>query len=152
MRRPGWYRAFLALWGLWFTTALTEPAGILACAMHSGVPGAALRVTHGGGGAHAAFRHVLASDAGHAASHREAGHAASHRGASNPASQSHDCCTCLGQCCTAAPVAAPAGAVALAAIVHRAAPAHEFARHERAPSPRAYVLPFANAPPAAAHV
>ena len=48
--RPRWLRAVLSLWALWFGVAITEPAGLAACPMHSGPTGA--MVDHAAHGHH----------------------------------------------------------------------------------------------------
>lgn len=170
MHRPGWYRALLALWGLWFTTALTEPAGIMACAMHGALPGgehgalagAAAHRGHGDGeqSTSAAIARNSQDDASHAAHEAHAETAAVDaqaargggsviEGDAGPSNDSHECCTCIGQCCAATNAVPPAPSIALPTVAVRAEPARDFSRRERVPSPRAYVLPFANAPPAA---
>src|SRR5260370_16079612 len=34
VRRPWWYRVLIAVWGLWFTAALSEAGGLHSCPMH----------------------------------------------------------------------------------------------------------------------
>lgn len=129
VKRPAWVRALLAIWGLWFTTALSEAPGVHACPVH------------GGHAAHAsAVEHV-----GHSASMGHGSHssAPSDRSRHSPAD-----CTCLGLCCCAPAVAAPAPSVQLVGEVFVSAPV---ARYGEVASPvidRAYSHPFANGPPA----
>src|SRR5471030_929389 len=72
VRRPAWFRALIAIWGLWFATALSEPAGMHSCPMH---------------GNHAAHAHHDAASSG-------ASHAPTDHDKHTPAG-----CTCLGMCC-----------------------------------------------------
>ena len=173
MHRPVWIRILTLLWGVWFTTALTEPAGILACAMHGGVPAQAPATPavqhHGALATQHATPHALDAQASHVEHAAHASHAgrpahaevaeAADPGAAGDASRAtaatspsheappHGCCTCLGQCCTAAPVTTPAVVfVAIAREVQVDAAAPVVGRVEL-PARRDHTLPFANGPP-----
>lgn len=163
MHRPAWIRALTLLWGVWITTALTEPAAILPCAMHGGVPAdARAEEPHATPGSHAGHTSRHASPTGVArapdGSHESGGPSATHGAAGAGATRgnapskdapAHDCCTCLGQCCAAAPVAAPAVVeVAIAAMEARIEPAAPVVRRAESPAWRDHSLPFANGPPA----
>ena len=122
VRRPVWFRALVSVWGFWLSAALSEAPGLHACPVH---------------GEHVAH-------AGHA------GHAAHGSQSSVPADQSHHSpasCTCLGSCCCAAPVAAPASPIELADEIIVAIPVAEYASVASPVIHRAYSLPFANGPP-----
>lgn len=143
MIRPVWLRALTALWGIWFATALTEPAGLLACPMHSGQSAMA--------SATVAQDDLAPADHERAAGNDHAGHgsAQSLAGESAPAPAGHHSCTCLGQCCTMA-----IDALAERADVLLPAPASRVIR-TRLPAVVAFVAtpvehsrPFANGPPA----
>jgi hypothetical protein len=141
--RPVWLRALTALWGIWFATALTEPAGLLACPMHSGQTAMASgAVTHDNSApaAHAS----MAGDAraGHGSTPTVAGNSA-------PAPADHHSCTCLGQCCSMAIDALSEGADVLLPM--------QASRIIRTPRPTAvahiatpveHSRPFAIGPPA----
>lgn len=170
MHRPVWIRTLTLLWGVWFTTALTEPAGILACAMHGGVPAQAPAAPtvqrHGEHATQLATQLALGAQASHSehAAHAErpahaegaeaadpgaAGDATRASAATSPSHEAppHGCCTCLGQCCTAAPVTTPAVVdVAIAREVQVDAAAPVVGRAEL-PARRDHTLPFANGPP-----
>ncbi|MFN8668678.1 MAG: hypothetical protein U0164_15975 [Gemmatimonadaceae bacterium] len=159
MHRPVWIRFLTLLWGVWFTTALTEPAGILACATHgsaaatshAGAPLSppASRATQDAHAAHAAHaQHVQQAARGAVAAQGSADLASSASSPSVPSGDApHGCCTCLGQCCTAAPVTTPAVVeVAIARLVQVDAVAPVVQRAER-PARRDHTLPFANGPP-----
>jgi hypothetical protein len=122
VRHPLWYRVLIALWGLWFTTALSEPAGAHTCPMH------------GGHGAHSA--QTSASEA----------HGA-HEGHHHPAKSSSKACTCLGQCSTTPPIAVPVAPTELAAARVIDVGVGDFAELSVSVGRRAHALPFANGPP-----
>jgi len=120
VRTRAWFRALLAVWGLWFTAALSEPAGLHTCPMH---------------GAHA-----MAQASGAHGSAEHAGH--------NVPSHSSKDCTCLGLCC-AASIASPRVSIqpAVVSVQHETA---SFSPDAAAPRiVRAHALPFANGPPPA---
>ena len=130
VRRPVWFRALIAIWGLWFTAALIEAPGIHACAVHSSVS------AHGHGHSSPAAPMQMAS------------HGDRHDAASRdePRNQSSSC-TCLGLCCGTTHVAVVERPIDLAmratiassspAVVVDAAPAVS----------RPYARPYANGPP-----
>ncbi len=146
MHRPFWLRALVAVWGLWFTTAVVEPAGLFACVKHNGLAAVGQQV---------ASSAPSASGSGHehhgVTADRHTAHstdAAVPDGESAP--ESHDCCTCIGHCCATVPVTAPRPTVIVDAEI-----ASETSPQPRAPEPFspgrvAYVLPYANGPPAIA--
>ena len=127
MRHPLWYRLFIAVWGLWFTTALVEPAGAHSCPMHGGHTA---HVTQTAGVNEGAPTHSVHDVARHA-----------------PEKQSRAVCTCLGRCCSAAPIAVPplGPELAVALGLDDAGP---IGRDETAVVVRRdYSQPFANGPP-----
>jgi len=115
VRRPAWFRALIAVWGIWFTAALSEAPGAHACAVH------------GKHSAHAAPAHD---------------HADHHGDREAPAA-----CTCLGLCCCASPVGAPAVSLGLADDILVVAADAQFPQVASAAIRRAHSLPFANGPP-----
>ncbi len=146
MHRPFWLRALIAVWGLWFTTSVVEPAGLFACEMHSGIGGhAAMSSAPTGTAASAATTHGAAMPMDHA----QHGSAAAPSVSSDPtpAPSHHACCTCLGHCCETAPVAAPAPPVTLAALIERENHVASITIATRGVTRRPYELPFANGPP-----
>ena len=149
MRRPVWFRVLIALWGVWFSTALVEPAGLLACPMHSGMAGVtathadpsahAGHETHGGGAANAARGDAVHSHGNGVLD------ASSHE---TPAPEGQHNCTCLGQCCTMALDASIKAAEELlpsARVVSGDAPLPALVAH--IVTPVEHVRPFANGPP-----
>jgi hypothetical protein len=128
-----WFRALVAIWGLWFTAVLSAAPGLHACAVHSGYAAASAHHTH-------------ATHAGHDVQSASRHESSSHDDASNHSSSG---CTCLGISCCSAAVARPGHAIELPGgviVSRREAPvanvANPVVRH-------AYTLPFANGPPAA---
>jgi hypothetical protein len=77
---------------------------------------------------------------------------ASHHGMSNTESPQHHStqCTCLGQCCSAPPVALVATNVTLAAVVTAASADAGLPDYAYVPVAAQHVLPLANGPPLAA--
>lgn len=157
MQRRLWLRALLALWGLWFTAAISEPAGLFVCAMHSGTAGMQM-----GGHAHGGMR--AAKTSSHGMQHAASGSHAAHRSPSVAAGgepdasvseptppQTHNC-TCLGECCAVVPATIPTPQlqVALGIAISRAAEPPAHAREITPPAQLLHVLPFANGPPRAA--
>lgn len=136
MRLRKRYRAFAALWSIWFLAVLTAPGLVHSCPMHDGPAGG-----HAGHAGHAA----MSMPADHASSMAQPSKSdGGHTG------HSGNVCTCLGCCCDAAPVAcAPAPPTVIALVVsHDVAPVDAGAAVAHAA--RAYSLPFANGPPAVA--
>lgn len=133
VHRPAWFRAILSIWAIWLSAALAEAPGFHACPVHGG---------------HAA--HAGNTGVGEHLSH--AAHMAHGSPSSAPTDQSHHdpaSCTCLGLCCCAATVAAPASSIELADAILVDSPA---VRYGNVASPlvhRAYSIPFANGPPTA---
>jgi hypothetical protein len=136
VRRTPWFRAFVAIWCLWFTAAFTDAAGMHTCAMHGIGAVASASDAHAG------------HDMGGMATPAEQG--ASEQANSKAPSHGHTTCTCLGTgCCTGA-VATPARATRALAITSVRIVVAEF-RDVVAPDfSRPYELPFANGPPARA--
>ncbi|MEP6494155.1 MAG: hypothetical protein ABJF01_15835 [bacterium] len=139
MRRPFWFRALIAIWGLWLTAGLSEFGGAHACPVHRG---------------HAAHAAASAHDDGMSAAAMEAmQQRASLVSSSTDPSRGHDhsgACTCLGQGCCGTPVAIPAASGEVVTVALVEAPSVEYAE---LPSPRVdrtYDHPFANGPPARA--
>ncbi|QJR37289.1 hypothetical protein [Gemmatimonas groenlandica] len=138
MRHPIWYRVLISLWAVWFSTALIEPAGFFACAMHSGM------------GA------VTSTAPAHAANLTHHEHAASHAGASasapaaetaEPEHEGHPCCTCLGQCSTMTANVVARVDVTIEEVLSRQASVQAAIVLTRVPVRPAHALPFANGPP-----
>lgn len=172
--RPLWFRALIALWGIWFTTALTEPAGLFACQMHSGMntghgahataaspdaspdasphgPHALPMVSPG----NAAIGEAALSVVDHAQMAHGAGVAATvapNAGGTRVVSETatppeHSCCTCIGQCATAPAAIAPFRAPEFATETISDAVRAESPERAHHPLHRAHALPFANGPP-----
>lgn len=103
VRRPLWFRSLITLWGIWFATALTEPAGFLACPMHSGM------------GHHASSVQVAETQVTETPSDVDdhSGHDA-HRAepalevsaTESDAPEPSHVCSCLGDCCSSVPAQA----------------------------------------------
>jgi hypothetical protein len=151
VRHPLWYRALITLWAIWFTTALIEPAGFMACPMHSGmVAGLPAGMAHLGPVAaplsHAGMTHdAMTHDAvAHDAMAQDVTDLAA---TDAPAPTHHDCCTCLGQCCTMAPaeLSSPALALVLPATLQTMVARYE--QTARLVARVEHALPFANGPP-----
>jgi len=136
MRRPIWYRVLISLWAVWFSTALIEPAGFFACAMHSGM--AAVTATS-----------VTTAPAQDAAHHEHAAPASSAPAAESdaPAHDGHPCCTCLGQCSTMTAAVLPHVDITIAEHLARQASVAAAVVLSRIPLRPAHALPFANGPP-----
>lgn len=133
VRRPLWFRALIALWGLWFTAALSEAPGLHTCEVH---------------GAHGAS----SGSATHAGHHGHAAHAAPGSATSAPDGSSHHGpadCTCLGGSCCAVAAAVPKPAIDFLDSVVVAGHPATFADVVAPVVRRAHTLPFANGPPAA---
>ena len=131
------------MWGVWFATALAEPAAFFACPMHSPTPAS---VVHAPNSPTAALQ--LAASVPRAAEHHQhdarvvpAGH---QQHSDAPA---HSCCTCLGECCTMAPADLPRAAIAIPALTEHHPAAAAFAYTARLPQRADHALPFANGPP-----
>jgi hypothetical protein len=136
VRRPVWFRALIAMWGLWFTAALSEAPGLHACSVHAVHAGHATHSEDDTHGAQLAGSVVSPDDSASPA----------------PVDQSHHRptdCTCLGTCCCAAPAAVPTRSVKLPNVVVVAERAVDFADAASPIVQRAYSRPFANGPPVA---
>jgi hypothetical protein len=135
MRRPVWYRALIAVWGLWFTTALIEPAGLFACAVH---------------GSHSASATPDAAATDHSMHAGGGGAVASHATQPADSDSSHSHCTCLdhGCCAVAAAVGATPIVVSTGELLQRTTV--RFQTDDDVAVQRAHALPFANGPPATA--
>jgi hypothetical protein len=137
VQRPIWYRVLIAVWGLWFVTALSDVGGVHSCPMH---------------GNHAAHvGHAVALSNGHAGgAHQTQSAANGHHGApSSPTDHSKTTCTCFGSCCGATAINVPAQPAALPVEVIVDV---DVALHRDATTTglrRAYAHPFANGPPVA---
>ena len=133
VRRPVWLRALIAVWGLWFTAAVSEAPGLHVCAVHAG---------HAASGA-------LGAHAGHSGHDAHASH---RPGASAPDEssrhQSADC-TCLGLCCCAASAAPPVGPIELPSDFVVAGCITSFHDVATLVVRRDHAQPFANGPPSA---
>ena len=147
MHRPAWLRLLIAVWALWFTTAVVEPAGLFACAMHGTVAPAASATAS----EQASHRATAEMHAQHSVGSRHtmvATDAVQASATDTHSQQQHDCCTCLGHCCQSIPVGAPTTVVTLALILERDAALSAIAITTRAVTRRPYDQPFANGPPA----
>lgn len=170
MHRPVWFRVLITLWGIWFTTALTEPAGLFACAMHSGMvspsavggmampmgmsmPMSASAHHEMRGGAQLGSHTEAVTGAAMSGSdavmlhHHDAMLAQESTSATPDQAPTHDCCTCIGQCGVAVVVAAPVHAIELTVATLDAVSVPAFTHHAHVPLARAHALPFANGPP-----
>ncbi len=163
MQRPVWLRVLIALWGVWFATALTEPAGIMACPQHSGLE--SVGIPHGGmhGSKPAAMpmSHDMASmdmasmdmasmemaDAGHDVAARTGDNAITARPADAPDDSGHSCCTCLGTCSTMPPATLPCPPAAMHVPESLQATVAIYPDVQHAPQRADLALPFANGPP-----
>jgi hypothetical protein len=144
VRRPAWFRLLTALWGLWFTTALTEPAGFLACPMHSGggmheVAAVAPSPTAESHAHHVGMVMDQSPDAAASVSQ-----AMTHDA---PTPDGHPCCTCLGQCCTMSPADMPQSPVIPSAATPLQTAAQPIGYQSRLRTRIAYAIPYANGPP-----
>lgn len=129
MTRSVWSRALALFVGLWFVAVSAGPELAHACPTHGHQAMAAL--LHGGN------------------STQGAGARVSHHGMANSESQPHHGtqCTCLGQCCSAPPVALVATTFALADVVTSAAHDAGLPDYAYVPVAAEHVLPLANGPP-----
>ncbi|MFI5231640.1 MAG: hypothetical protein ACHQSE_03910 [Gemmatimonadales bacterium] len=137
MRRPLWLRVVIAVWAVWLGAMLAGPPGLHACPVHGdhAAHGMAGMAGNAGGG-----MPDMAGMPSHSAHHDIPGH------------QSNSRCTCIGACCSAAPVAPPAIQVEDIATVLPVAPARVALVRDARPTTAAppHTLPFAIAPPAQA--
>lgn len=148
MHRPFWLRALIAVWGLWFTTSVVEPAGLFACEMHGGIGGhAAMAAPSVASASAAGMTHGTAMPMDHVQHVSATTTQAAASDASTPSQNHHACCTCLGHCCQTAPVAAPETTATLAALIERASDVAIVTVATRGITRRPYELPFANGPP-----
>jgi hypothetical protein len=128
VQRPLWLRLLIGLWAVWFNAALLEAPGIHTCAVHSGVAA--------GGHAHRAAAMPMPS-------HSHMAHDSTQTAPSKDAGT----CSCLGACCSAAPVVPSEPAVDIVAH-YTAIAARRVGNAVAAPSvERPYARPFANGPP-----
>jgi hypothetical protein len=120
--------------GLWFVAVSAGPELTHACPTH---------------GIHAAKVPVIAGHAGHVA---VATTSAVHHSASDTGSapQQGKQCTCLGQCCSAPPVAVISAAITLADIVTISTRDAGLPDYAYVPVAAQHVLPLAHAPPVSA--
>jgi hypothetical protein len=145
MRRSVASRVFAAFFAPWFALVMAEPASLHTCPEHSVHGVIAAGALEHGQAAHAG----RVERAGHA-DHSRMQH--DHVMPDDTAPPAHDRshhCTCIGGCCAAQPVSAPASSALswLPADVRaeQPLPAAEGVRRSAA----AHVLPFANGPPPA---
>ena len=135
MRRSLFSRFTALFVGLWFVAVTAAPEVTHACPMH---------------GAHAA---MAAAGAGHGA-HSGASKlaiGAHHRASDGEATPPHaNQCTCLGQCCSAGPVALVASDLSLADIVTVSTRDAGLPDYAYVPVAAEHVLPPALAPPLSA--
>jgi hypothetical protein len=136
MKRTLWSRVMALFVGLWFVAVSAGPELAHACPMHGGHS-----TTASGGDAHSAHAALATDVAG-----------SQHQTASSPQSASpHGMqCTCLGQCCGAAPVAVISTTLALAELDTVATRDAGLPDYAYVPVAAQHVLPLANAPPLSA--
>jgi hypothetical protein len=121
-------RLAAAVFGLWFTLAVTEPVTLHACAMHDGAPAAATAL------------------AGEHANHH-GGHAEHDAPADDSQGGGH-ACLCLGACSASAPLSVAARIEVPVAAVQAAPFAAPIAVASSAPrAAGARLLPWPNGPP-----
>lgn len=130
MRRPLWSRVTALFVGLWFVAITAGPELMHACPTH-GTHAVAASLGAGHGGHVAATEHHAASD-------------------TQSAPQRGTQCTCLGQCCSAGPVAVLSAHVALADTETIASHDAGLPDYTYVPVAAQHVLPLANAPPLSA--
>ena len=136
MKRPWWSRALALFVGAWFVAVSAAPDLTHACPMH----GSHAAVAALGSSAHAG--HTGAIPAASAAHHSAP--------SSESTPQRGTQCTCLGQCCGAAPVAVVSASIALADIVTVATRDAGLPDYAYVPVAAQHVLPFAHGPPLSA--
>lgn len=129
MTRPWWSRTLALCVGLWFVAVSAAPEVTHACPAH---------------GSHATAGALGSAHVGHAS----AGHHASADHESTPRRGAQ--CSCLGQCCSTAPVAIISNQIALADIVTVATRDAGLPDYAYVPVAAQHVLPFAHAPPLSA--
>jgi hypothetical protein len=119
--------------GLWFVAVSVTPEVAHACPMHgSHAVSAALGHEHGAHGAHGAQS---------VAAHHQTGDQSAPHG---------NQCTCLGQCCSAGPVALVASDISLADIVTVSTRDAGLPDYAYVPVAAEHILPPAQAPPLSA--
>ncbi|HVT40481.1 MAG TPA: hypothetical protein VHE78_15670 [Gemmatimonadaceae bacterium] len=145
MHRSLGSRVFTALFAPWFALVMAEPASLHTCSEHSLHGVIAADALHDGLTERAGY----AGHAGHAGHGRlQHDHGMADQSAPPVHERQHQC-TCIGGCCAAQPVSAPAGSALswLPAAVRTQQPLASAQGIRR--SAAAHVLPFANGPPAA---
>jgi hypothetical protein len=136
MRRPLWSRVTALFLGLWFVAVTAAPEVTHACPMHGSHARAMTASAHS---THGSPPSALASADHHSAA-----------ATSESAPQHSNQCSCLGQCCSTAPVAIGSASVALADIVTVATPDAGLPDYANVPVAARHVLPLAHAPPLSA--
>jgi hypothetical protein len=121
MQRSVWARVIALFVGLWFVAMAAGPEMTHACPMH---------------GSH----DTAATTGGHA----------EHHGSTDADSDSSNQCTCLGQCCSAGPVAIVAQSIALVDVTTSVLRDTGLPDYAYVPAAAQHVLPLANAPPLSA--
>ena len=149
MRSPLWYRVLISLWAVWFSTALIEPAGFFACAMHSGIvaepasPGVPVAPA-----TDAPHQHHAATVAEPSAPTVDGvAPAAPAAEPTDPEHSGHPCCTCLGQSSTMTAAVVPQADITIAEHLSRQASVAASVVLSHIPLRPAHALPFANGPP-----
>ena len=149
MRSSVWYRVLISLWAVWFSTALIEPAGLFACAMHSGIvaepasPGVPVAPA-----TDAPHQHHAATVAEPSAPTVDGvAPAAPAAEPTDPEHSGHPCCTCLGQCSTMTAAVVPQADITIAEHLSRQASVAASVVLSHIPLRPAHALPFANGPP-----
>ena len=136
MKRPWWSRALSLFVGVWFVAVTAAPDVAHACPMH---------------GSHSARAAQAPDHAGHGPSTALA--TASHHSttsSSESTPQRGTQCTCLGQCCSTAPVAFISARIQLADVITVATRDAGLPDYAYVPVAAQHVLPFAHAPPLSA--
>jgi hypothetical protein len=131
MRRSLFSRVTALFVGLWFVALSAAPEVTHACPMH---------------GSHAAMAALGHSHSGQVAPQLKT----HHRAGDDSAPQHGNQCTCLGQCCSAGPVALVSLSTSLADIVTVATRDAGLPDYVYVPVAARHVLPLAHAPPLSA--
>ena len=134
MRRSSWSRVTALFVGLWFVAVTAAPEVTHACPMH---------------GSHAVAASPNSGHDAHSSSVQSG--ADHHSAASTDSAPRHNAqCSCLGHCCSTAPVAVIATSVSLADIVTFATREAGLPDYAYVPVAAQHVLPLAHAPPLSA--
>lgn len=151
VRRPLWYRALIAAWGIWFTAALSNAGGLHTCPTHGGPGNHAAHASAAGNLASATHDAAMSGmDHGTAVGDLSSSASSELGSGSQDTQHSQNACTCLGSCCCAAPIASPEPAREAFVFTLVDAPPAEYPDVAAPSVEREYAHPFANGPPAQA--